>query len=163
MLGVMIVFASCFIVGWMTFEAPDCLRVPAPEGGGYIDVVPEHKSWFDVSRYGAYALPALGIFLVITGAVQAARADTRTRNLAAAAIAVGLVTAGLAFIITVYGFPTSFEFIDPENSNSIRHMLGGQTREQGLMQAVAGFTGFAGLAVVVCRVIQVLKAGNTKV
>jgi hypothetical protein len=159
-LGALIVFAACFIVGWMTYQAPDYLRMPKLDGGaikGYVDVMPEHKTLFDLSRYSSYLLPALGILLIITSLIQAVRPDLRTRKLAAITLAAGVLTGVITYIITVYGFPTSFNVIDPENSNSLRRMFSGQTKEQGLTQSVAGFTSLVSLAVIGCGIAQLAK------
>ncbi len=163
-LGVLIVFAACFIVGWMTYEAPELLRQPDIDEAGkitYIDVIPEHDVLFDISRYGSYLLPALGILLIISGAIQAARPGARTRKVAVITLSAGLITAAVGYIITVYGFPTSFNAFDPENSNRIRHFLGLMTKERGLTQAAAVLTSLFGLAATGCGIAQLIKAQKT--
>jgi len=162
-LGVLIVFAACFIVGWMTYNAPDSLRQPQLDDTGtrtYIDVVPDHKALFDVSRYGSYLLPALGILLIITGAVQAARADTRTRNLAVATLAAGALTGALAYIITVYGFPTSFHSIEPDAENLMHGTFINPGPSQIITQELTGVTTLLGLAVTGCGIAQLVKTWN---
>jgi len=163
-LGVLIIFASCFVTGWMTYEAPELLRQPDIDEAGkitYVDVIPEHDVLFDISRYGSYLLPALGILLIISGAIQATRLNARTREMAVVVLVAGLVTAVLAYIIIAYGFPTSFNAVDPENGNRIRHFLGLMTKERGLTQAAAVLTSLFGLAAAGCGIAQLVKERKT--
>jgi hypothetical protein len=165
-LGALIIFTACFIVGWMTYQAPDYLRMPKLEGGGftgYVDVMPEHQALFAFSKYGTYFLPALGILLIISGAVRAARPGARARELALITLTAGVLTGALACIIAVYGFPTSFYRVDPENSDRLIHMLINPAKAHALTQLAAGLTGFFSLGVIGCGIAQLIKMRKTPV
>jgi hypothetical protein len=159
-LGALIVFAACFIVGWMTYQAPNFLRQPKPDDTGmktYIDVVPEHKSLFDFSRYGSYFFPVPGIFLIIAGTVKAVRAETRTRKLSIAIIIAGALVSALAFIITTYGYPTSFHTVAPDANNLLRHSFINPAKPLVYTQLLTAVLLLVGLAVTVIGIIELTK------
>jgi hypothetical protein len=159
-LGVLIVFAACFIVGWMTYQAPNFLRQPKPDDTGmktYIDVVPEHKALFDFSRYGSYFIPAMGIFLIIAGTIKAIRAETRTRKLSIAIIIAGALVSGLAFLITVYGYPTSFNTLAPDANNLMLYISINPARTFIYTQSITAVLLLVGLAVIVIGIIELIK------
>jgi hypothetical protein len=159
-LGAFIVFAACFIVGWMTYQAPTFLRQPWPNDEGKmttISVIPEHKALFDVSRYGSYFLPAPGIFLIITGTVQSVRAETRTHKLSVAIIISGALVAALAFIITGYGYPLEFHTVTPDTNNLLRQTSINPAKPLIYTQLISAATLLAGLAVIGSGIAQLFK------
>jgi hypothetical protein len=159
-LGALIVFAACFIAGWMTYQAPNFLRQPKPDDTGmktYIDVVPEHKAFFNISRYGSYFLPFLGIFLIIAGTVKAVRTETRTRKLSVAIIIAGAFVLALAFIITTYGYPTSFHTVAPDANNLMLHISINPARTFIYTQLLTAALVLVGLAVTVIGIIELIK------
>ncbi|MFA5309566.1 MAG: hypothetical protein WC370_08815 [Dehalococcoidales bacterium] len=110
-LGVLIVFACCYVTGWMIFRAPD-QSIPTTfftnETGRYFSLGPEHETLFNVSRYGSYLLPFLGVSLLIIGTVRVVKSGVFTRRFAAVDIIIGVVLAGLAVFIVCWGYPTTF-------------------------------------------------------
>lgn len=135
-LGVLIVFAACWVTGWMIYRAPQQLSQPAFDAEGrivdYIDVLPQDNTQFNIARYGSYLLPVFGVFLIISGAIPAARGGTDKRPLAVLNIVAGVLIAGLALVIARWGYPTTFHTGPPEltgstmiiNTNPGRSLLG---------------------------------------
>jgi hypothetical protein len=163
-LGVLTVLAACFIVGWMTYQAPNFLRQQKLGDGvvkTYIDVVPDHKALFDVSRYGSYFLPALGILLIVTGTVRAARNGARTWKLATVTITAGALVAALAYFITVYGYPTSFHTVAPDENDLMMRTFINPARPLVYTQSLTGFTCLLSLAIIGCGIAQLIKARKT--
>jgi hypothetical protein len=159
-LGALIVFAACFIVGWMTYQAPNFLRQPWPDDTGkttYIDVVPEHKAFFTISRYGSYFLPLLGIFLIITGTVKAVRAETPTRKSSIAIIIAGALVLVLAFVITTYGYPTSFHTVAPDANNLLQQTFFNPAKPLVYTQLLTAALVLPGLAVIGTGIIEIVK------
>lgn len=160
-LGVLIVFAACYITGWMIHKAPSQLRQPLPDSGGdvtYVDVIPEHEALFNVSRYGSYLLPVLGVFVLIIGTVQAVKSEARTRRLAAAGIIAGLLIAALAFIITTWGYPTTFHMVMPEGSDTAVTIFGNPGRTLVGVQLISGAMFLLGLVVLGVGITQLVKS-----
>jgi flagellar basal body-associated protein FliL len=162
-LGVLIIFAACYITGWMIHEAPhQFTQLVSNNTGGvtYINVVPEDERLFNVSRYGSYALPVLGVLVLIIGTIQSAKADARNRRLIIINIVAGFLIAALAFIITRWGYPTQFHTAPGGGSNIIifanpgRSLLG--------LQSASGIMVAFGLAVLGVGIAQLIKARKTQ-
>lgn len=156
-LGVIIILNAVYITGWMIHESPSQLRQPMPDNNGgvtYVDVVPADESLFNVSRYGSYALPVLGVAALVIGVIQSVKADARKKSLFTIYVIAGLLIAVLAAIITRWGYPTEFHTFPGGGSNTIiftnpgRSLLGVQSAS-GLMVAF-------GLAVLGCGITQLV-------
>jgi hypothetical protein len=161
-LGVIIILAACYVTGWMIHKAPSQLTQPLLDGVAgkttYIDVVPKDEAPFNIARYGSYLLPALGIFLVITGTVMAARGGKTIKSLAISTIVAGGIVAILAFIITTWGYPTTFVSPHPDENNRMMMMFSNPGRSLILVQSVSAFLLLSGLAAVGVGIAQLVKS-----
>jgi hypothetical protein len=163
-LGAFIVLAACYVTGWMIHKAPSQLRQPFPNETdviNYIDVIPEHNELFNVARYGSYLLPVAGIFLLVTGAVQNVKTETRNRSLVIADVVAGLLVAALAFIITAWGYPTTFHTALPLSSTLTGLIYTNPGRTLVAVQSVSGAMLLLGLAVFGVNIAQLVKSWKT--
>lgn len=162
-LGVLVIMAACYVMSWMIYEAPSQLKQPVPNDIGevtYVDVVPENEVLFNISRYGSYILPVLGIAVLLIGALQSSRNSARTTKLISTNIVAGLLVAGLAFIITRWGYPTEFHILMPESSDTLASIFTNPGRSfLGVQSATAVILVF-GLAVVGVGIAQLIKSRN---
>jgi hypothetical protein len=161
-LGILIVFAACWVTGWMIYRAPQQLSQPVPDEEGrivdYIDVLPQNNTQFSIARYGSYLLPVFGVFLIIGGAIQAARGSTSKRILAVSNIIAGVLTAGLALVIVTWGYPTTFHTGPPELTGSTMIIFTNPGRSQVAIESVSAALLPAGLAVAGIAVVQLIKS-----
>ena len=125
-LGVLIVLAACYIVGWMIFGVPSLLHTPVPDGNGamtYTDVIPDNEALFTVARYASGLLFGFGLVVLVTGTIQVTQAGKRKTILAILQMISGvLITAG-SYLILYRGYPTSFTVPMPEGSEVLRHIF----------------------------------------
>jgi len=161
-LGVLIVFAACWVTGWMIYRAPQQLSQPIPDEEGrivdYIDVLPQDNTQFNIARYGSYLLPVFGVFLIIGGAISVARSVADKRIPAVLNIIAGVLTAGLAWVIVTWGYPTTFHTGPPELTGStlIIHTNPGRSL-LGVHSATTAIL-ILGLAVIGIAVVQLVKS-----
>ena len=160
-LGILIILAACCVTGWMIHKAPDQLRQPVLDNAGkttYMDVVPQDEALFNTARYGSYLLPFLGIFLVIAGTIQAARGGIGIKSLATSTIFAGVIVAALGFIITTWGYPTSFVTPHPDENDRLMGIFTNPGRSLVLIQAVSAFLLLPGLAAAGVGIAQLVKS-----
>jgi hypothetical protein len=165
-LGVIIILAVCYITGWMIYKAPGELTHPVLDNAGkttYVDAIPENEGMFKIAMYGSYLLPVIGIFLVIAGAVQAARGGVSIKSLAISTIIAGVIVAALGFIITTWGYPTTFMTTHPDENNRLMMMFSNPGRSLIFIQSVSGFLLLPGLAVAGVGIAQLVKSKNKAV
>jgi len=158
--GVIIILISVYITGWMVHEAPDTLRQPAPDfvgGVEYVDVVPENALLFNIGRYGSWALPVLGAAIIVAGTKQRHRVSARV------IIICGVLTAVIGVIIAVWGFPTSFDVLQPGTAESIGKLIIDPGTEYVLLHFFSYFTIPLGLLALALGLIQHSHAGNNNV
>ena len=108
-LGVLIVFAACFITGWMIFEAPDQLQRPAPYLPSeltIINVIQENGILINIARYSSLALPILGVLILIISTFQSAIPKLRTWRIILINMIAGFLIFTLTLIIAIWGYPT---------------------------------------------------------
>ncbi len=163
-LGVLIIFAAVYVTGWMIHEAPSQYTQPLVTDAGkttYIDVVPEDEGLFNVARYGSYALPVLGVLVLVIGTIQSVKAGARNRSLITVSIIAGLITAALAYIITMWGYPTTFHFTPPEGINMLGMILTNPGRSLIGVQSASGIMTASGLAVLGVGIAQLVKSRKT--
>jgi hypothetical protein len=160
-LGIIIILAACYVTGWMIHKAPSQLTQTMIDNAGkttYIDAIPENEAMFKIAMYGSYLLPVLGIFLVISGAVQAARGGKTIKSLAILCIISGVLVAGASIIITTWGYPTTFVTPHPDENNRLMMMFSNPGRSLVLIQAVSTFLLLPGLAAAGVGIAQLVKS-----
>lgn len=163
-LGALIILAACYITGWMIHKAPSELKQPNPDTGStlkYLDVIPEHNELFSIARYGSYFLPVAGMFLLVTGAVQNVTPEARKRNLTIVNITVSLLIAALAFIITTWGYPTTFHMVMSESSNLTGMIFTNPGRTLIAVQSVSAVLVLFGLSVLGVNIALLVKSWKT--
>jgi hypothetical protein len=163
-LGILIIFGACYVIGWMIHEAPLQFKQPVPNDAGgvtYVDVVPENEALFNIARYGSYFLPVLGILVLIIATVQSARAGARTRSLMITNIIAGVLVAALALIITNGGYPTTFHAIMPAGSDTSLTILTNPGRSLLGVQSATYALFLLGLAVCGIGIAQYVKSLKT--
>lgn len=163
-LGVLIIFAAVYVTGWMIHEAPSQYTQTLVTDDGkttYIDVVPDNEGLFSVSRYGSYALPVFGVLVLIIGMLQSVKASARNRSLITVSIIAGALTAVLAYIITMWGYPTTFRFTPPEGINMLGIILTNPGRAFVGLQLASGLMVMLGLAMFGVGIAQLVKSRKT--
>jgi hypothetical protein len=162
-LGVLIILAACYVTGWMIHKAPGQLTQPVigdPGKTTYVDVIPKEEALFNIARYGSWLLPVTGIFLAIAGAVQAARERKTVKRLAISTITAGVIVAALGFIITTWGYPTTFMTAHHDANNRLMMIFSNPGRSLVWIQSVSAFLVLPGLAVAGVGIAQLVKSRN---
>jgi hypothetical protein len=159
--GVLIILAACYITGWTIYKAPGQLTQPVTGDAGktiYIDVIPENEAMFNIASYGSWLLPVIGIFLVIAGTAQAARGGVSTRGLTIGVVIAGVIVAALGFIITTWGYPTTFMSAHPDENNRLMMVFSNPGRSLVFIQSVSGCLLLPGVAAAGIGVAQLVKS-----
>jgi hypothetical protein len=163
LLGALIVLAACYVAGWMIHKAPSVL--PPLDSGSesipkYVKAIPEHNELYNIARYGSYLLPVIGIYLLVSGAVENLKPEARNRNWVITDIVAGLLVAILAFIIIGWGYPTTFHAITPEGHEfQIYYLNPGRTMIA--VDTVSGIMLLLGLSVLGVSIAQLVKSRKT--
>jgi hypothetical protein len=159
--GILIVFGACYVTGWMIHEAPQQFSQPVPTDSGgitYINVVPADEALFNVSRYGSYALPVLGVLVLVISAIQSTKVTARTWKLTTVNIIAGILVAALAQIITRWGYPTEFHTAIGTGSDTILRININPGMSLLGVQLASGAIFTLGLAVLGCSIAQLVKS-----
>jgi hypothetical protein len=163
-LGALIVLAACYVTGWMIHKAPSVLP-PLDSGSDsipeYVKAIPEHNELYNIARYGSYLLPVIGIYLLVSGAVENLKPEARNRNWVITDIVAGLVVAALGFIITTWGYPTTFHMVMPESSNFTGTIFTNPGRTTVAVQSVSAVMVLLGLSVIGVSIAQLVKSWKT--
>jgi hypothetical protein len=162
-LGVIIILAACYVTGWMALKAPDQLTHQVPAGDGkvsYVDAVPEDYTLFNIARYGAWLLPVIGVFLVIAGAAQAARGGMSYSGLAIPSIIAGALVVASGFIITNYGYPTTFHATHGAPDGSFLTIFANYGRSLTFIRYLSALLVLPGLAAAGVGIAQLVKFKN---
>jgi hypothetical protein len=160
-LGILIVFGACYVTGWMIHEAPQQFSQPVPTDSGgitYVDVVPADEALFNVSRYGSYALPVLGVLVLVISAIQSVKATARTWKFSIINIIDGALVAALALIIARWGYPMEFHTAIGTGSDTIMWINVNPGRSLLGVQSTSGAIFALGLAVLGCGIAQLVKS-----
>jgi hypothetical protein len=107
-LAFFIVLASCYVTGWMIWEATDLLEQPAPDfpvAVTNIELIQPHETLFNISRYGSVILPILGLLVLTTSLVLSIRKAAPVRKLLTINIVATVLILILAIGIITYGDP----------------------------------------------------------
>jgi hypothetical protein len=162
-LGIIILLAACYITGWMDFEAQSqFIQPPADTCNNVLDVhiVQSNEALLHIARYGSYALPVLGVLVLVIAAIQSVKVGARTRRLITINIIAGILVTGLSSIITGWQHSTTtytgilecngqFVTFDTVPDVPLLDML------------VVGMTLLLGLAIVGAGITQLIKARKT--
>jgi hypothetical protein len=162
-LGVLIIFAACYVTGWM-IHTPVPHTYPVTDNDGkvtYVDVIPEDEALYNVSLFGSYLLPVLGVLVLIISTIQTVRAGARTRSLMITNIIAGVLVAALALIITNGGYPTTFHAIMPAGSDTSLTIETNPGRSLLGVHLVTSATFLLGLAVCGIGITQYVKSLKT--
>jgi hypothetical protein len=160
-LGIIIIMASLWVTGWMIYQSPHELAQRTLDGGYYFDVVPEHNTLFIIARYGSYALPVLGILLVISGTVRAA-SKTNKRFWPPLNIAIGILVASLAFVIATWGYPTTFFNAAPGGDTLLLRSFGNPGYDEIRAQWMSAALLLPALAALGVGIAQLVKLKKTQ-
>ena len=162
-LGVLIVLAACYIVGWMIFEVPHLLKMLLPDDSGaleYVDVVASNGVLFTVVRFASALVLGLGMVVLVAGVAQLTRAGEKIRKLAVVQIVSGSLIAVISFLIVIWGYPTQFDVPMPEGSEIKRTIFINPGSERMRVELVAALASVLGLAVSGCDIARYLKTGQ---
>jgi vacuolar-type H+-ATPase subunit I/STV1 len=103
----------------------------------------------------------LGVLVLIIGLLQSVKVSARNRNLIMVSIIAGVLTAVLAYIITMWGFPTTFHFTPPEGINMLGTMFTNPGRAFVGLQLAGGLMVMLGLAMFGVGIAQLVKSIKT--
>jgi hypothetical protein len=120
-LGVLILLAACYIVGWMIFGAQSLLTMPVPDESDVMrntNVFPEHETLFAATRYASGLLFGLGLVVLLTGAFQ--KRGESGKKLAITQIIAGVLITAVPIFITRWGYPLVFIVPMPAGSNLLK-------------------------------------------
>ena len=163
-LGVLIIFAACYVTGWMIHEAPHQLTQPLPnipKGMAIIETIQENEALFNLARYGSLALPVLGALVLVIGTIQSVKAGTRTWRLITINIIAGVLITALAFVIGTWGYPTIYYTATLEGSDTLIKISTLPVSDRDVALAI-GVTLLLGLAVVGVSIAQIVKSQKTQ-
>ncbi len=164
-LGVLIVLAACYIVGWMIFGVPRLLNMSIPNESGiisYIDAIPEHEVLFTAARTVAGLVFALGMVVLIVGVVQTIRSEERNKKLAKTQIIAGILIVAASFFVSTWGYPTSFMLPTPEDSDMLKRVYINPGPEIIRVHGLTILNSILGLAVLGVGIAQLVKAGKMR-
>ncbi len=158
-LGILILLAACYIVGWMIFGAQTLLTMPVPDENDVmrnVNVIPEHEVLFTTARYASGLVFGLGLVVLLTGAFQN-RVESE-KKLAIMQIIAGVLITAVSIFITRWGYPLVFIVPMPEGSNLLRsvNINPGPTMVFAIFLTVLTF--LLGLAVLGVGIAQFIKA-----
>ena len=155
-LSLFILLAAGYVAWWMIFNAEFQMEAPIQENGkiiGYTILSPEHGVLSNLARYGSVLLLLLGIFLLINAMVRKASSIL--------SIAAGFLTAVLAFIVSIWGYPLTFhsEGTIQGNSQMIMSISPGPT--EVFAQEVTAVIVLLALAITGVSIAQLIKSKKT--
>lgn len=125
-LGVLIVLAALYIVGWMIHGVPSLLRMPVPGESGimsYTDGIPKHEALFNTARYASGLIPVFGLVVLVAGTVQAVQTGKRRTKLIVIQMISGALIATVSILIGGWGYPTQFTIPMPEGSEVLKQVF----------------------------------------
>jgi hypothetical protein len=158
-LGVLLVLAACYIVGWMIFGVPSLLNMPVPDDGGVMknaEVLPEHETLLAAARYASGLLFGLGLVVLLTGAFQ--KRGESGKKLAITQAVAGVLIAAIAIFITRWGYPTVFIVPMPAGSSLIGAVNINPGPPMVFALFLTGLTVVLGLAVLGVGIAQFVNA-----
>ena len=158
-LGVLIILAACYIVGWMIFGAQFLLNMPVPDESNVMkntDVLPKHEVQFTAARYASGLLFGLGLAVLLTTSFQ-----NRTgsgKKMALSQVIAGVLIAAVSVFISRWGFPVEFIIPMPESSNLTRHININPGYPMILATLLTLLSTLLGLAVLGTGIAQYIRA-----
>jgi hypothetical protein len=164
-LGVLIVLAACYIVGWMIFGVPRLLNMSIPDESGvisYIDAIPEHEVLFTAARSIAWLVFILGLVVLMVGVVQTIRSEERNKKLAKTQIIAGILIVVASFFVSTWGYPNSFILPTPEGSDMLKRVYINPGPEIIRVRGLTILNSILGLAVLGVGIAQLVKAGKMR-
>ena len=159
-LGVLVVLAACYVMGWMIFEVPHLLNMPLPNDSGdleFVDVVASNGVLFTMVRFASALVLGLGMVVLVAGVARLTRAGEKIRKLAVVQIVSGSLIAIISFLIVIWGYPTQFDVPVSEGSEIARHIFINPGPEQMRVELVTALASVLGLSLLVCGIAQYLK------
>jgi hypothetical protein len=162
-LGIVIIIAALWVTGWMIYHDEGTFRNPVTGADGelsWVKMAPEHVNLYRIARYGSFALPVLGILLVISGTIQAVKRSAQ-RFPVILQITAGVLVAALAVFIPTWGFPTTYYSVDPGSGDQLLKMFSSSSREVIAAQYSAAALVLPGLAAVAVGIAQLVKLRKT--
>jgi hypothetical protein len=159
-LGILIIFAAVYVTGWMIHEAPKQYTQPVIDAAGkttYVAVVPEDEALFTVSRYSSYALPILGVIILIIGVAGTIKKEANKYSLVITNIVAGVLIAALSYIISRWGFPTDFHSLTPAIGGTLLSINTNPGNSLFNVHLASWVMSLAGLAILGCGIAQLTK------
>jgi len=147
-MGVLIVCAAGYVLWWMLFGIVELLAEKVPDASGVMvqDYTPENEILFTAARYASGILLALGLLVVVTGALW--KKVENKKELAVTQIIASTLIVAVSIFILFWGY--SFDFIVA--------IKGGPVLDMGQARALTLFTGVLGMASFSVGVIQLGKS-----
>jgi hypothetical protein len=158
-LGVLILLAACYIVGWMIFGAQSLLTMPVPDESDVMrntNVFPEHETLFAAARYASGLLFGLGLVVLLTGAFQ--KRGESGKKLAVTQITAGVLITAVPIFITRWGYPLVFIVPMPAGSNLLKSVNINPGPLMVFAMLLTTLTFLLGLAVLGVGIAQFVKA-----
>ena len=158
--GVVIVLASVYLTGWMIHIAPD---IPDTDPVQQVELVPEHPVLYGLAKYGSFALPLLGLGIVIAGVYRADSGRPASLRGSAYLAVSGILIVGLGIVILIWGFPTSFHSVQPVttgNGEFLLHVFSNPGYLHEIPQNVTFSLVFVGLLATGYGIVHYLKTNK---
>ncbi len=160
-LGILILLAACYIVGWMIFGVPSLLTSPKPDSDGVmknLNLLPVNEIPFTAARYASGVLFGLALIVLLTGAFQVRAKNAK--KLAVTQVIAGVMIISISILISIWGYPTEFIIPRPAGSNLSRSVTinPGPALIDALHLTTLSF--LLGLAVLGVAIAQFIKARN---
>lgn len=156
-LGIFLLMAACYIVGWMIFDASSLLTSPVLDDGGVMKITkvfPEHEAFFAVARYVSGILFGLGLVVLLIGTFQVSMQGGK--KLAITQIIAGVLITAISILITRLGYPT--EFIVPMPVGREVHVNINPGPLMVYAMRLTRLSSILGLAVLGVSIAQLVKA-----
>ncbi len=163
-LGVLIIFAACYVTFWMLREASTQYELVMPHfpvDVTNINVIQNNETLFNIAAYGSLALPILGVLVLVIGTIQSNKLNARTWQLIMVNITAGILVTALAFIIFRYGKQT-FSFTAIIKGTDTLISMNDLLKSSLSMLLTTGATLLLGLAVVGVGIAQLVKSRKTQ-
>jgi hypothetical protein len=168
-LGIIVILFSCYVAGWMIFEAPHILNTTwlhfdtiSP-----ITLYATNGELFTAARIVSGLLLVFGLVTLIAATVQLFRFQSYgaiSKRLALIQTSSGFLIVIAAVFVVTQGYPTSLvtnsPFPGPDGTETLGHIFFSPTLPQVRTQLITATTAVTGLAVLVCGTAQFFKAGN---
>ena len=156
-LGILVIAAAGFILGWMTMDLPALEAGPDPANPDASYWQHDSPAYLTASKYLAGLLVLLGAVIVATGSFQSRPDGDNLSRLAVFQLLAGTLTLFISFVVLAAILPSRFVLTSPGG----QQFLGTTTTMWQEPRTIAAFCAVViGLAVVSIGFSQHIRAGR---